>query len=294
MNASMPRSVWARLGGSGGVPGGRLTPPRALAGPRAARSAWAWAGGGLALGALIGLLSQAPARWLAPLVAQASAGRVQLIDAQGRWWAGSARLRLSGGAGDAGPALELPSRLNWRLHAGWLRASLSLQSDCCVPQPWLWHWAPGWGRGVLQADDALSHWRADWLTALGTPWNTLKLRGALDLASQGWALRWADTRWQLDGQLRLHAQGVSARLSPLPELGSYELVLGGGATPTLALRTLSGPLQLSGQGQWVAQRLRFAGEARAAAGAEAALGNVLNIIGRRSGARSVIQVGSSV
>jgi general secretion pathway protein N len=37
--------------------------------------------------------------------------------------------------------------------------------------------------------------------------------------------------------------------------------------------------------------MRFRGEARASAGAEQALANLLNIIGRRDGARSLISVG---
>jgi len=77
----------------------------------------------------------------------------------------------------------------------------------------------------------------------------------------------------------------------LRPMGSYRLELTGGEVPALALSTLQGPLQLTGSGQWVSQRLRFAGEASAAPDREAALANLLNIIGRRSGARSLITVG---
>ncbi|MGL6206076.1 MAG: type II secretion system protein N, partial [Giesbergeria sp.] len=59
----------------------------------------------------------------------------------------------------------------------------------------------------------------------------------------------------------------------------------------LQLQTLQGDLQLSGSGQWVGQRLRFAGEASAAPEREGALSNLLNIIGRRNGARSLITLG---
>jgi general secretion pathway protein N len=41
----------------------------------------------------------------------------------------------------------------------------------------------------------------------------------------------------------------------------------------------------------VGQRLRFAGEARASAGHEEALSNLLNIIGRREGSRSLLSLG---
>ena len=74
-------------------------------------------------------------------------------------------------------------------------------------------------------------------------------------------------------------------------MGSYRLTLQGGAAPTLALQTLQGDLQLSGSGQWVGQRLRFSGEASAAPEREGALSNLLNIIGRRNGARSLITLG---
>ena len=69
------------------------------------------------------------------------------------------------------------------------------------------------------------------------------------------------------------------------------VVLQGGEVPTLALSTLDGALQLSGSGQWVGNRLRFAGEASATPEREAALSNLLNIIGRRNGARSIITIG---
>jgi general secretion pathway protein N len=48
---------------------------------------------------------------------------------------------------------------------------------------------------------------------------------------------------------------------------------------------------LSGQGQWIAQRLRFNGVASAEPARVEALSNLLNIVGRRDGARSIITVG---
>ncbi|MCB2019523.1 MAG: type II secretion system protein N, partial [Burkholderiaceae bacterium] len=52
-----------------------------------------------------------------------------------------------------------------------------------------------------------------------------------------------------------------------------------------------GALQLSGDGSWGPGGVRFRGEARAAPSDETALANLLNIIGRRDGARSVISIG---
>ena len=59
----------------------------------------------------------------------------------------------------------------------------------------------------------------------------------------------------------------------------------------LLLDTLNGALRLTGSGLWTGARLRFRGEASAAPGHEAALSNLLNIIGRRQGALSIISIG---
>jgi len=50
-------------------------------------------------------------------------------------------------------------------------------------------------------------------------------------------------------------------------------------------------LLLSGQGQWQGTRLQFRGEASAVPEHAAALSNLLNIIGRRQGARSLLSLG---
>jgi general secretion pathway protein N len=74
-------------------------------------------------------------------------------------------------------------------------------------------------------------------------------------------------------------------------MGSYRLALEGGPEPTLQLTTLEGSLQLRGSGRWIQGGLRFEGEASAAPERAEALANLLNIIGRRDGARSIIKVG---
>ena len=85
--------------------------------------------------------------------------------------------------------------------------------------------------------------------------------------------------------------GLSSGLSTLKPMGSYRLSLTGGSATELTLATLEGSLQLSGSGRWVGSRLNFQGIASAAPGHEAALANLLNIIGRRDGARSIITLG---
>ena len=111
------------------------------------------------------------------------------------------------------------------------------------------------------------------------------------------AIDWgrANSRLRWHGHTELQVQDLSSRLSTLRPMGSYRVTLrgtdAGTATPELDLATQSGPLRLSGQGQWLGQRLRFEGEASADEGFEAALSNLLNIIGRREGPRSRLSLG---
>ena len=111
------------------------------------------------------------------------------------------------------------------------------------------------------------------------------------MRTPGLSLSAAVDRMQLEGSLSLDMPALSSRLSTLRPLGSYRLLLQGGEQATLDLRTVEGSLQLQGMGRWTAAHLRFVGEARADADHEAELSNLLNIMGQRDGARSVITLG---
>jgi general secretion pathway protein N len=258
------------------------------------RPRWRYAVIGGVLGLVLAMLIWAPARWLAWGVAQASQGQVQWLDARGTVWAGSAQLLLSGGAGSRDP-LALPGRLRWTLTPAWTGLRLGWQADCCMAQAAHLQVRLGASTLNLQVSDHPSQWPAALLTGLGAPWNTLQPEGQLQLRTEGLQLNWAQGRLQMRGLIDLNLQNLSSRLSPIKPLGSYSIALTGTPegtpTPGLQLNTIQGPLRLSGQGQWVGQRLRFTGEASAEEGSEAALSNLLNIIGRRQGARSLLSLG---
>ena len=92
-------------------------------------------------------------------------------------------------------------------------------------------------------------------------------------------------------KFHLTLRQLSSRVATVQPLGSYRVQLQGGDTPTLTLSTLEGPLRLTGSGQWVGRRLRYSGEARADPGLEAALANLLNLLGRRQGDRALMSFG---
>ena len=251
---------------------------------------WRWAGWGALLGAAATLVLQAPAHWLAQTLRQISGGQVQLRAAQGTLWNGSAVLVLAGGA-DSHDQAALPGRVHWQLRPAWIGMQIRLSADCCTSTPLQGRSSIGWGRANLALADSQSRWPAALLSGLGTPWNTVQLQGQLQLSTQGLALSWAQGRMQWHGQARLDLLDISSRLATLRPIGSYRLQLAADEGARLTLSTLDGALRLSGNGQWIGQRLRFVGEATAAPGREAALANLLNIIGRRTGSRSVITIG---
>lgn len=251
---------------------------------------WRWAVLGACIGGLLALVLFAPARWLTSRVASTTGGQVLLLDPRGTVWTGSAQFVLTGGPGST-DAATLPTRLDWRLWPAFTGFRVRLSSACCTAQPLGMTIGLGLGSTRVDVVDATSRWPAAILTGLGTPWNTLQLEGDLNLRTQALKLRWAAGRLQVDGRAELTAEGVASRLTTLRPMGSYRLTLSGGSVPTVQLNTLDGALRLTGSGQWVGSRLRFTGEATAAPDRETALANLLNIIGRRNGARSIITIG---
>ena len=262
------------------------------------RSAGArWAVVGIVVGVGAALIAFAPAAWLVSAVASATQQRVLLADARGTVWSGSAVAVLTGGEGSR-DASSLPGRLGWTLHWRGLGLELQLEHACCLNGVVALQVRPGFGRTtytLVPPSGWVGQWPSALLGGLGTPWNTMQLGGSVRLASPGLKIESVQGRMVVDGRADFEMQGVSSRLSTLDNLGSYRMsVTGDTANPgisNLQLSTQDGALQLSGSGTVGPAGMRFRGEARAGATEEAALSNLLNIIGRRDGARSVISIG---
>ncbi|MFT7723098.1 MAG: type II secretion system protein N [Roseateles sp.] len=257
-----------------------------------------WAAAGALAGLAGALLLFAPASWLARALASATGEHLLIVDTRGSIWRGSGVLVLTGGAGSR-DAAALPGRLHWRMALKGLGLQLAARQECCTNGELLLGLQPGLGRLAITVDN-----RTDWLvrlpagvlSGLGTPWNTLQLGGSLRLSARELRLESAQGRWRQSGALDLDLLNLSSRVSTVAPLGSYRFsVAADPASPglsTLRLSTLEGALQLSGAGTLnPGGKSRFTGEASAAPGREEALNNLLNIIGRRQGSRSVLTIG---
>ena len=260
---------------------------------------WAWLGA--SVGLVVGLITQAPAHWLATAVATATQQRVLLQDAQGTLWQGSAQAVLSAGPrqGEAASGITLPTRLTWQLGPAidWAQARVvlraSVASACCTPQPVHIDTSPLWRGWRVQVSDHTSQWPAHWLVGLGAPWNTVQPEGQLQLHTQQLGLsQQADQRvWQ--GQAELRLQQLATRLATLRPLGNYRVQLQGTGGDALAIQlsTPEGALQLQGQGELKNGHVRFEGEASAAPDTQDALSNLLNVLGQRQGNKSLLKLG---
>ena len=255
-----------------------------------AKTHWRVAVLGAAVGLLIATVVFAPARWLSGWVQSASQGQVMLLDSRGTLWSGSAVVKLTGGAGSL-DATTLPGRLGWVVSPSLSGATVQLLADCCMQQALTAQVNLRWNGVQLALSDNQSQWPAQLLTGLGTPWNTVQAQGDLGFSTRALTLVWTAGRLTMSGQAQVDALNLSSHLSTLRPMGSYRFSINGGASPTLTLTTLQGSLNLSGNGQWVGGQLRFNGEASADPLHLDALSNLLNIIGRRNGARAIIKVG---
>lgn len=260
---------------------------------------WLWLAA--LLGVLWALLWQSPASWLSAAVWTASGQRVLLAQAQGTWRDGSALLVLEGGAGSRG-ATVLPGVMHWTVslrnlwrghlltRIDWPAVSAqSLQVDTRL----------GWSQTSVALRPVGGGPDAPWqgtlplsvLSGLGTPWNTVALRGQAQFTLRGLHLESVAGRMRLGGQVQIDLPDVASRLSVVAPIGSYTLTITGqGADAQVDLRSDKGPLLLQGKGVWNGQALQFLGTGRAAPGNEAAMANLLSLLGCPEGDHTRISI----
>jgi general secretion pathway protein N len=286
---------------------------------------------GAAIGLVVGIVATLPASLLASAVASATDNQFLLAEAEGTVWSGSAMTVLTGGAGSHDASvlptrLAWTLRPRWNglsLHltqdcclAHGLDLSIRRTLDAwqvnvispderdrpaapIAPMP------PGGGgaeNDALAAATPVGQWPMGWLEGRGFPWNTIHPGGVLTLSTRNLSFAFQGGHWRTLGIAQVEIRQASSRLTTLDSLGTYRVLIqpdastqvrpGDGAARDLVwISTVDGALQIKGSGLIGATGLRIRAEASAATGAEAALDNLLNLIGRRNGALSVISIG---
>ena len=183
----------------------------------------------------------APATLIDSRLASASDGRLRLASAEGTLWSGAGWIEVRHADGRAGVA----RRIVWRvLPESLLRARLAaeVQMDQAAKP---FHLTMSFSRieitqaGITVPAAALG---------LGVPrLAPLRLTGEVRVAIPQLSLE----RGRMDGEVTLQWHAAGSALTPISPLGEYELRLkAAGAAVHATLRTLEGPLQLDGEGDW--------------------------------------------
>lgn len=234
------------------------------------------------------LVAFCPAAWLTAAVEKQTAGRLTLGDAQGTLWRGSAF--IGGAPGGSDPVTPLlPGRFSWRLSPMVLlgQVNVDLENPEALSQPL--KISGTWNQ--WQVSPAAISLPAERLTGLGAPLNTIRPSGQMRLSWTPLQLARQSNRVEVNGEMTLQMDNIASRLSPIKPLGAYQLIMDWrGAQAQLLLKTVKGPMLLSGTGRIANGRLQFSGKAEAEQGQEERLANLLNLLGqrRREGDKNVI------
>jgi len=229
-----------------------------------------------------------PASWMASIVETQTAGRLTLGDAQGTLWRGSAF--IGGAPGGNGPVTPLlPGRFSWRLSPmlllGQVDAELANTAALSRPISVIGSWHQ-W----LISPSAVSL-PAERLAALGAPLNSVQPSGQMRLSWEQLQLVRQGGEIEMTGTMNLEMNDIASRLSPVKPLGTYNLAFDWrGLQAAATLKTVQGPLLLSGSGMFANGRLQFSGKAEIEAGQEERLANLLGLLGqrRKEGGKDVI------
>lgn len=229
-----------------------------------------------------------PAIWMVPVIEMQTAGRLTLGDAQGTLWRGSAF--IGGAPGGSDPVTPLlPGRFSWRLSPMILlgQVDAELENSAALSQPVTL--TGSWRQWQISPAEVLMP--AERLAALGAPLNTVQPSGQMRLSWEPLQLVRQGGRIEMAGTMNLEMNDIASRLSPVKPLGAYNLSLDWrGQQASVTLKTVKGPLLLSGSGMFANGHLQFSGKAEIEAGQEERLANFLNLLGqrRREGGKDVI------
>jgi len=223
-----------------------------------------------------------PASFIAARVSAASAGRINVTDAEGTIWHGSAKARvIAPGAPLFVDNVEwrfLPARLAAARLAYALRASApGLEASAEVAR----------GFAEWEARDTTARVEGAVIAALSPAAAALHPEGVMTASVP--AIRWTESTVNGNGALEWRNAAVS--LSEVHPLGSYRAeAIGEDGAVKFTVSTVDGALRVSGRGELtLPSRVSFSGEARGEGPQAALLDPLLDLIGpkRADGARAI-------
>lgn len=124
---------------------------------------------------------------------------------------------------------------------------------------------------------------------LGGSWVSLKPRANISIKWNQLTFSVISER-SVSGKLNMKINNLNSLISPIKDLGSYEVNLRvAERSSTWTLTSLNGPLLMSGSGSLNDQGLHFSGQASAVQGYQESLNSLLSMIGQKNGDSYKIQ-----
>ena len=233
--------------------------------------------------AIVGLLAlvitQLPINWVRTSIAEKTACKVMLVQAEGTIWEGSASFGFSeikiGELKTCSAPYGMTERFSWSSHCSLVdlqckwniqHSNLARPLDLALSSSSL----------TISANQA--ELPGNFLEGLGSPWNSLHPRGRLKL-------QWSDIKWDSipTGLVEIQFLDITSPISLIKPLGSYAIKLQVDQDVKIDLFTLNGPLLLNGKGLLANGRFSFQGDASALPESRDSLIGLLSIIGRKDG-----------
>lgn len=189
------------------------------------------------------LIATAPAVWVAEGARRFTGGAVVLAEPSGTVWRGTGELHAGHSASGVRPIGTVRWRLSpWWLFAGAAQLDLALQGSAARAEGTV-RVAPDYLR-VRRLSAAVP---ASFASLLYGPIAFFEPTGTLEVRTQSIEL----TADGLTTTVEVQWQGAGGRFTEPTGIGDYRLELNGtGDTARLRLTTLSGELQLAGEGEW--------------------------------------------
>lgn len=227
----------------------------------------------VAIGVVIYLLFMvvvAPAAVMEWLLPRVSGERLHVQGTKGGFWHGEAAdLVLTSAEGNAKPLGAIKWQVLWLpILRGELAASLELATT-----PKVSHGVVALALSGIRLRNMDIAMPASILTEFYPAWKLWQPSGTLELHTEMIGM----ARGGINGAAEAMWQGASSSLSQLNPFGSYRLSIKDGK---LDLATLSGPLRITGNGEWGTLGVRFEGLVQADAAAKAGLKDFMRLFGK--------------
>lgn len=234
------------------------------------------------------LIWQLPISWFAGSLGSTTECRMTIHQAQGTIWNGSASLGFSEVdpvSGACKPPNASTERFQWSNSCNVFNAECkgSLEfSALTKPLQYAVNW---YGVRISAGEITLP---VNILEVLGSPWSSLHPRGEMLLTWSELLINQFNNASSV-GDIQIKIHDLSSAVSPVKPLGSYELgvaLLPNGGN--WDVRTISGPLIITGGGVLDRQQLHFSGNVSASPEAEESLVGLMSLLGKRNGSLYLI------